>query len=29
VVNPLLSFEQWKTVKELWGAIRDDWEAAK
>jgi 4-carboxymuconolactone decarboxylase len=24
VVNPLLSFEQWKTVKELWGAIRDD-----
>jgi 4-carboxymuconolactone decarboxylase len=26
VVNPLLSYDQWKRVKELWGSVRDGWE---
>lgn len=26
VVNPLLSYDQWKRVKELWLSVRDDWE---
>lgn len=26
VVNPLLSYDQWKRVKELWISVRDDWE---
>ncbi len=26
VVNPLLSYDQWKTVKELWQTVRDGWE---
>lgn len=25
VVNPLLSFEQWKGVKELWRGVRESW----
>ena len=25
VVNPMLSFEQWKGVKELWKAVQDSW----
>ena len=25
VVNPMLSFDQWKKVKELWRAVRDGW----
>jgi len=25
IVNPLLSFDQWKKVKELWRAVRQDW----
>ena len=25
VVNPLLSFEQWKAVKELWRGVRESW----
>jgi 4-carboxymuconolactone decarboxylase len=25
IVNPLLSFDQWKKVKELWRAVRDGW----
>jgi 4-carboxymuconolactone decarboxylase len=25
VVNPLLSFEQWKAVKELWRSVRESW----
>lgn len=25
VVNPLLSFERWKKVKELWRTVRDGW----
>jgi 4-carboxymuconolactone decarboxylase len=25
VVNPLLSYDQWKKVKELWGTVRDGW----
>ena len=25
VVNPLLSFEQWKAAKELWRTVRDAW----
>ncbi|HLS48153.1 MAG TPA: carboxymuconolactone decarboxylase family protein [Gemmatimonadales bacterium] len=25
VVNPLLSFDQWKKVKELWRTVRDGW----
>jgi hypothetical protein len=24
-VNPLLSFDQWKKVKELWRSVRDGW----
>lgn len=27
VVNPLLSFDQWKKVKELWRTVRDGWSA--
>lgn len=26
VVNPLLSYDQWKKVKELWQSVRDGWE---
>ena len=26
VVNPLLSYDQWKRVKEMWTALRDGWE---
>lgn len=26
VVNPLLSYDQWKRVKELWMTVRDGWE---
>jgi 4-carboxymuconolactone decarboxylase len=26
VVNPLLSYDQWKKVKELWQTVRDGWE---
>jgi 4-carboxymuconolactone decarboxylase len=26
VVNPLLPFDQWRKVKELWRAIRESWE---
>jgi 4-carboxymuconolactone decarboxylase len=26
VVNPLLSYDQWKRVKELWTTVRDGWE---
>lgn len=25
IVNPLLSFDQWKKVKELWRGVRDGW----
>lgn len=25
IVNPLLSFERWKKVKELWRTVRDGW----
>jgi 4-carboxymuconolactone decarboxylase len=25
VVNPLLSFDQWKKVKELWRTVREGW----
>lgn len=25
VVNPLLSFEQWKAVKELWRSVKESW----
>ncbi len=25
VVNPLLSFERWKTVKDLWRTVREGW----
>lgn len=25
VVNPLLSFDQWKKIKELWRSVRDGW----
>jgi 4-carboxymuconolactone decarboxylase len=24
-VNPLLAFDHWKRVKELWRSVRDDW----
>jgi hypothetical protein len=24
-VNPLLSFDQWKKVKELWRTVRQGW----
>jgi 4-carboxymuconolactone decarboxylase len=27
VVNPLLSFDQWKKVKELWRSVREGWSA--
>ncbi len=26
VVNPLLSYDQWKRVKEMWTGVRDGWE---
>jgi 4-carboxymuconolactone decarboxylase len=26
VVNPLLSYDQWKKVKELWQSVRDGWQ---
>jgi hypothetical protein len=26
VVNPLLSYDQWKKVKELWQSVRDGWD---
>lgn len=26
VVNPLLSYDQWKKVKELWQTVRDGWD---
>jgi 4-carboxymuconolactone decarboxylase len=26
VVNPLLSYDQWKRVKEMWTTVRDGWE---
>jgi 4-carboxymuconolactone decarboxylase len=26
VVNPLLSYDQWKRVKEMWMSVRDNWE---
>ena len=26
VVNPLLSYDQWKKIKELWQSVRDGWE---
>ncbi len=26
VVNPLLSYDQWKKVKEMWQTLRDSWE---
>ena len=25
IVNPLLSFDQWKKVKELWRSVREGW----
>jgi 4-carboxymuconolactone decarboxylase len=25
IVNPLLSFDQWKKVKQLWGTVREGW----
>lgn len=25
VVNPMLSFDQWKKIKELWRSVRDGW----
>ncbi len=25
IVNPLLSFDQWKKIKELWRTVRDGW----
>jgi 4-carboxymuconolactone decarboxylase len=25
IVNPLLSFDQWKKVKQLWSTVRDGW----
>jgi 4-carboxymuconolactone decarboxylase len=25
IVNPLLSFDQWKKVKELWKTVREGW----
>ena len=28
IVNPLLSFDQWKKVKELWRSVRDGWSPA-
>ena len=28
IVNPLLSFDQWKKVKELWRTVRDGWTPA-
>ncbi len=29
VVNPLLSYDQWKRVKELWRTVRDGWNPAE
>ena len=29
VVNPLLSYDQWKMVKELWQTVRESWESEK
>jgi 4-carboxymuconolactone decarboxylase len=26
LVNPLLSYDQWRKVKELWGRVREGWE---
>jgi 4-carboxymuconolactone decarboxylase len=26
VVNPLLSYPRWRTVKELWQTVQDGWE---
>jgi hypothetical protein len=26
VVNPLLSYDQWKRVKEMWMSVRDNWD---
>ena len=28
IVNPLLSFDEWKRVKELWKTVRDGWTGA-
>jgi 4-carboxymuconolactone decarboxylase len=28
IVNPLLSFDQWKKIKQLWRSVRDDWSPA-
>jgi len=25
IVNPLLSFDQWKKVKQLWRSVREGW----
>ena len=25
IVNPLLSFDQWKKIKELWRTVREGW----
>jgi len=25
IVNPMMSFDQWKKIKELWRAVRDGW----
>ena len=27
-VNPVLSYDQWTQIKELWGTVREGWEAA-
>jgi 4-carboxymuconolactone decarboxylase len=27
VVNPMLSYDAWKQIKELWASVRDGWEA--
>jgi 4-carboxymuconolactone decarboxylase len=29
IVNPLLSFDQWKKVKQLWRTVRDGWTPAQ
>ena len=26
VINPLLSYDQWKKVKEMWGTVKEGWE---
>ena len=28
IVNPLLSFDQWKKVKQLWRTVREGWSPA-